>query len=244
MRPPLKRNQEACENAEENNFNHGNHLARYRLSQKRHFSPMSLSEATAAMLLLVCFDNKMRSAMEAFVVWLPKKDHSKYPTFLFVTSAGSNLKHDDLNKLHWTDLELAIKHREDQALLPLAGEQAAATWPPSTDASRHPRNKVTLFHGMSLLHFCSEHDVHHQYSPTLLTSYILFKCSSSFKLHVTLPNSSPELPRGSAIEVGEGLCHGRGNRYNSPLVLLWLDKYDTKVFQPSTFQDNHKNHHS
>lgn len=76
--------------------------------------------------------------MEAFLVWLPKKDHSNYPAFLFLTLPTLNgckferwiqLKNNDFKKLHWKDLELATKYREDQDLFPLAGEwEAEVGW--------------------------------------------------------------------------------------------------------------------
>lgn len=146
--------------------------------------------------------------MEAFLVWLPKKDHSNHPALLFLTLPTLNgckfetwiqLKNDDFKKLHWKDLELAIKYRETTICFPSLGngkqKPADTHWPGSGSqlAIQHgciqtphhgegqqgtqlPRTRLPCF-------CCSEHNHHHAHSPTLLTSYILFKCSSYFKLH-------------------------------------------------------------
>lgn len=71
--------------------------------------------------------------MEAFLVQLPKKDHSNYPAFPFLTLPTLNgLKLETwvqlknyFKKLQWQDLELAIKYREDQNLFPLTGQREA-----------------------------------------------------------------------------------------------------------------------
>lgn len=82
--------------------------------------------------------------MEAFLVWLPKKDHSNHPALLFLTLPTLNgckfetwiqLKNDDFKKLHWKDLELAIKYRETTICFPSLGngkqKPADTHWPGS-----------------------------------------------------------------------------------------------------------------
>lgn len=89
MWPPLQQPQNLVEMTRKTNFHRGNRLAPCCPSRRRHFSLILafLKQCSNTALGLFWQGNQLWGTWgwEAFGVWLPKKNHSSCPGFLFLT---------------------------------------------------------------------------------------------------------------------------------------------------------------
>lgn len=106
--------------------------------------------------------------MGGFGVWVPKKNHSNCPGFLFLTIPPRNgfrfdkwiqLKNRDFYKFHWKDWELVIKSQEDPRFVSFPWGRGSRNWLMCTGpaAPRHPQRGDPVLQGETSLLLTAQH---------------------------------------------------------------------------------------